>query len=382
MMATTTTPAAPHFVAMLFPANAANSVAAEEWDRLATHAAEPNPFFERWALLPALSAFPEPSVSLLAVYCDPGDGNQRKLVGLAPVRQTRARGVPISVRAIWGYPECCLATPLIHRDWVVPAIMAMALKLSDGCIGRMQGIGSGGAITQALFDNAPDHGLELSSLDRYTRALCDTSTATDADSYLARSISHRHRRELRRQNARLAELGDTRFEVLTDSSGLEPWIDEFLQLEAGGWKGSAGVALGSNQARVTFFRELCRAGWIAGRLLLQSLRSNGRAVAMKCSLLAPPGAFAFKICFDEAYAKYSPGSHLDIFSVEQLYAAAPTLQWMDSCASRRRWQLDRMWSERRGMETLLIGRTRTLKAALVHVLPLVIWFRRYRGRIP
>ena len=61
--------------------------------------------------------------------------------------------------------------------------------------------------------------------------------------------------ELRRQFARLSELGEVRFERRTDAEGLECWVDEFLALEHSGWKGSAGSALASHHATAQLFRE-------------------------------------------------------------------------------------------------------------------------------
>ncbi len=101
---------------------------------------------------------------------------------------------------------------------------------------------------------------------------------------------------------------------------------------------------------------------------------------MKCNLLAPPGAFAIKITFDEEFARFSPGTHLELHNVERLYdSKAQGVHWMDSCASRRRWLVDRMWGERRSTETLLLARTRSASAALLHLMPIVIWVRRVLG---
>jgi CelD/BcsL family acetyltransferase involved in cellulose biosynthesis len=371
----------PRFVAELRMAEAGGPTDSE-WDQLAAHAAEPNPFFERWALQPALRHFAQASPSLLLIYREAADGGQRELTGLAPVVQTRSRGLRIRQTCVWRHPECSLGTPLIHRDWAIPTILALARQLTEAGTGRLQDVDPAGIISRTLFDEAPEQGFEITSLTRHSRAFCDTATARDADGYLDRGISHKHRKELRRQAARMSEMGEMRLEVMNDAALLDGWIDEYLKLEATGWKGAEGAALSSSRPRELFFRDLCRSAWDTGRLQLQALRIAGRAIAMKCNLLAPPGAFAFKICFDEAYAKFSPGTHLEIFNVQQLYGAVPQLRWMDSCASRRRWLVDRMWSERRGIETLLISRSRSLRAALIPLLPLVIWFRHYCGRKP
>ena len=44
-----------------------------------------------------------------------------------------------------------------------------------------------------------------------------------------------------------------------------------------------------------------------------------RAIAMKCNLRAGDGAVAFKIAYDEAYARFSPGVLLEIEQIERLH---------------------------------------------------------------
>ena len=65
--------------------------------------------------------------------------------------------------------------------------------------------------------------------------------------------------------------------------------------------------------------------------MMLALRLNGRRIACKCNFLAGPGSFAFKIAFDEAYARYSPGKLLEVENI-RLAHERPGLEWMDSCA--------------------------------------------------
>jgi hypothetical protein len=156
-------------------------------------------------------------------------------------------------------------------------------------------------------------------------------------------------------------------------------VDEYLTLEHKGWK-STGAALRTRPRAEAFFRALCRNAWAEGRLQFLALRGGSRALAMKCNLLAPPGSFAIKITFDEDFARFSPGTHLELHNIERLYQLRQRgVLWMDSCASRRRWLVDRMWGERRSTETLVLARTKSPWAALLHAMPIVIWVRRLLG---
>jgi hypothetical protein len=102
---------------------------------------------------------------------------------------------------------------------------------------------------------------------------------------------------------------------------------------------------------------------------------EGRPIALKCNFLAPPGSFAFKIAFDENYARYSPGVHLEMANIEQVLAQ-PGLDWMDSCAIPDHFMINRLWTERRTVQTLLISTGRRFGDLAVSLIPLLRWLKR------
>ena len=352
-----------------------------EWQQLAARAVEANAFFEPWALQPALQAFADGQVQLLTVRHHGVNNAAAALVGLCPVTTASASRLPIKYRSIWIHPECFLGTPLVDTAHVPATMLAISAALTAKAIGRLPVLHSGGPVCRAMIDEVQEAGYQLTARDRHSRAWCDIAGAGDANTYLDRVISHKHRKEQRRQWHRLCEMQAELVE-LREGGDLPGWIEEFMALEVAGWKGGAGAALALDPRRGRYFRELCARAWPQGRLQFQALRLAGRAVAMKCNLLAAPGAFAYKICFDEQLSKYSPGTHLELFNVAQLYSLLPAVRWMDSCASRRRWLVDRMWSERRVIETLLIARSNSVRAALLHLPPLMLGLSRLFRRSP
>jgi hypothetical protein len=68
---------------------------------------------------------------------------------------------------------------------------------------------------------------------------------------------------------------------------------------------------------------------------------------MLATLLAPPGAFAFKTAFAEDFARYSPGVLLQRENLGLL--ADPDLAWCDSCAAANHPMIDHLWRERRAI---------------------------------
>ncbi len=245
------------------------------WQALSRAAVEPNPFFEPWALQPAIEHFDSGEVRLLLVE-RPGSDGAMQLVGFAPVFERRAMLGLLRIRQVWTQTECYLGTPLVHADCVHEAATAVASWLTDGSIGRIERMHSAGPVAHAMLDAAPELRIESCALDRYSRALCDTAAAADATAYLARSISNKHRKELRRQHNRLAEIADgAPIVLLTEGGELDAWIDEFLALEAKGWK-AGGAALRTKPGAEAWFRAMCRRAWDEGRLEFLALRSGTR----------------------------------------------------------------------------------------------------------
>jgi hypothetical protein len=144
---------------------------------------------------------------------------------------------------------------------------------------------------------------------------------------------------------------------------LEERIEEFLELEAAGWKGERGSALGSTAAGARFFRAMAMQASARGRLMMVGLELDGRPVALKCNLLAGEGSFAFKIAYDEDYARFSPGALLELENIRAFHRR-PALQWMDSCAAPEHFMLNRLWLERRPLIDVLAATGRAPGLAL------------------
>src|SRR5687767_2838962 len=79
------------------------------WDELARRAAEPNPFFESWYLLPSLENFDGGGTA--SVLCFIQDG---ELCGLLPIiRQQEYEGWPLPHIGNWLHPNIFYAAPLV-----------------------------------------------------------------------------------------------------------------------------------------------------------------------------------------------------------------------------------------------------------------------------
>ena len=106
-----------------------------------------------------------------------------------------------------------------------------------------------------------------------------------------------------------------------------------------------------------------------------ALRLGGKAVALKHNLFAGDGSFAFKITFDESFARYSPGVLLELENIERLHRM-PWLRWMDSCAAPNRFMINHLWTARRQIETVFFSTGGALPSFVLALVPFLQFVRR------
>ena len=331
-----------------------------EWDALAACAAEPNPFYESWYLLPSLRALdPERRVKLLRFDCD------GVLAGLLPIaREAKYYRWPIPHWRGWAHANCFLGAPLVAKglerqfwrallDWADRhAGAALFLHLAH--------LPLAGPLHDALSEVLAEQGRPAALVHREERAMLASSQS--AEDYLAAALSGKKRKELRRQFTRLSELGEVHFTRDEGAAGLEPWIDQFLTLEHSGWKGSAGSALSSHHTTEALFREALTGAAAQHRLERITLWLDYEPLAMLVNFLIPPGAYSYKTAFDERYARFSPGVLLQRENLTLLARAG--IDWCDSCASADHPMIDHLWRERRAVGRVSIGIGGPLRRAL------------------
>jgi hypothetical protein len=190
----------------------------------------------------------------------------------------------------------------------------------------LEWLGTDGALWTALSAALADRGTPPVSYETFERPM-----ARRVDGALTVGASARRRQRLVRLRTWMGDELGGEVEV-TQRGGDIRALEQFLALEARGWKGVAGTALARRPGHAAFMRDMCSRFAAAGRLHLESLEVNGRPVAMVCGLVAGPGVFWFKTAYDERYSRASPGVQVLIESVEHL-DRGNTVCWIDTCAA-------------------------------------------------
>jgi len=210
---------------------------------------------------------------------------------------------------------------------------------------HVDGLVEDGPVHRGLIEASDARGVACDIVHRTERALLESTLSPEQ--YYERTIRKKKRKELKRLANRLAELGTVDTRRLGDGEDVGPWCDAFLALERAGWKGSAGSALGSTPGTERFFREAVAGAQAAGRLEILRIDLDERPIAMLVNFIALPGAFSFKIAFDEAFARFSPGVLIEIENLQVL--ARGDVAWMDSCAVENHPMINSLWAERRAI---------------------------------
>ncbi|MEO1220374.1 MAG: GNAT family N-acetyltransferase, partial [Pseudomonadota bacterium] len=272
---TTSTPARLRGVLHLVDTQTVDSKAfLEDWKALARRAAEPNPFFEAWFTLPSFEQFADSDAYKIAAYWVGG-----RLAGVMPLKQSSdyyGHGLPHM--STWLHDHSFCGAPLVAKGnengfWTA-LLTCLDQTPGQALFLHLPALPEGGALDRALDAVLGEMGRASAIVQRTSRALLASNLSTE--DYVANAMSAKKRKELRRQRKRLAELGELTIERIDGTRCLEPWIEQYLTLEAAGWKGDAGSALKGSEGSHAFFSDTLWGCAKAGKLERLALRLDGR----------------------------------------------------------------------------------------------------------
>jgi hypothetical protein len=356
----------------VYSGHAAFTLAAE-LEHLSLRAIEPNVYFNPRFLAPAIPRLDDREVRLAVLRDEDGARSRLRLLMPYTIERLIAGGVGPSVIRSWATVFGPNGTPLIDGD--DPA--AVADEFLDMLARPHLGLPSVLVIPQIYRDGAAARVLRAAALLRdypvhatapVTRAMLETDL--DAEAYLGTVFTGHHRRGYARQLRRLAGKGAVEFTLTRDADGIFRRMEEFLSLEARGWKGRKRTAMISDRMQAAFARETVNGMAARDRVRIMTLDLDGRAIASLIILIENGVGYTWKIAFDETHAAASPGMQLMIEATKFLIDD-PNIERADSCAVPDHSMMDRIWSARAPVETLVIGlgpdRDRQARAALAQL---------------
>ncbi|QDT35229.1 GNAT family N-acetyltransferase [Thalassoglobus polymorphus] len=294
-----------------------------------------------------------------------------KLIGFFPF--VRGRGpARLSELSLWKSKLSFLTSPLI-RSGSEQQVFKLLLKHLRTMQPRVDLVElpmtlAEGRVHQELHRLIRDNLLTTYHYDHYSRAIL--TEGHDYDELLTENIGRHHFREYRRQLRRMNNLGQVEFRTNEDPEYGECWADWFLELELKSWKGEGGSALKQDPQQEEFFRELVTSRTRAGGVEMLGMFLDGEPVAMLCTLVSQKGCFEYKIAFDQEYKKYSPGMLVQLHKMQR-FLESKRSPWVDSCAVPNHPMINRLWSERRSIEHMVVSLGRPWANIVLGAMPLL-----------
>ncbi|MEM9630191.1 MAG: GNAT family N-acetyltransferase [Pseudomonadota bacterium] len=321
-----------------------DQVPVDAWQRLGEAALDPNPFYGPAFLRAFLQHMPGYAARLVVVK----DRVSDDWLMAAPIRLHRL-GFLLPVNSSLATDYAPLGTPLLHpeaKQDVVRAFFREAsgwrnllavpfLPLSSETARRMQN----------------DVGLQHEMTAKSERA-CHLSGQEGA-AQLASAFKGKRRKELRRLLRRLGDDGEVRFQRLSGLDAIEGF-EAFLQLEAAGWKGRVGTALVNQDTTAAFARKAIADLAASDNVRLDQLWSGEKLVASMVMIEQRGSSFSWKIAYDEAFSRFSPGVQIAMQAFQQ-NLEAPGFRFADSLAIPGHAMIEPLWKGRLEIGTLLMA---------------------------
>jgi len=332
------------------------ALVASQWRELAERAVEPNGYYlPDWELAVNASARGRNDVSALAAWSDTPsaqDGAAR-LVGLVPaISSWHAYKIPLPA-LVSADPYGTLCTPLLDRQSANDAVARLMLgaRKTGARALVLRDVALDGAAMKAFNEVLQQGGIHPRVLQSHVRACLDATR--DADELLHDALGAKKLKELRRQRNRLAEHGAIGFDVARTPEHVAAAVENFLNLEASGWKARRGTALVQDSGDARFIRRATTALAATGQCEIVTLRTGDTPVAAAVVLRHQDRAFYFKLGVDQQFARFSPGVQLTLDLTRHL-CADPQIATADSTADADHPMINPIWRGRLAIGDVLI----------------------------
>jgi hypothetical protein len=328
----------------------------DELDFLSNRALEPNVFFTGRFLAPAMPRLDDREVNF-ALLRDQNETRSRLRLLMPFSVEKPGFAVGPSIIRVWANSFAPLGTPLLDGedaaetlDNLLEGLAARGLRLPGILVLpdlRLNGIFARMARAVAIGRNLP-----IATTNPYLRPMLQSEE--DPTVYLRQSVSSSHMREMRRQWRLLEEQGNVAYNVSRQPRDIHIRFEEFLALEAGGWKGKKRSALVTDRYHTAFAREAISNLAAIDAVRIHSIDFNGKSIASTVVLMMGGEAYTWKTAYDEAYARYSPGKLL-MAELTEWHLDDANIVRSDSCAVPDHPIMSRFWQEREEMGTVVIG---------------------------
>ncbi|POR40881.1 GNAT family N-acetyltransferase [Methylobacterium sp. V23] len=291
---------------------------AAAWDDLSARAGDAHPFFGRHVMQAHLASGLASSDLRVVVVRGP-----ERLEAVLPFRRSYdICGLGRSVLLPFVSPFITASAPLVAEGPDRPAILTALVEglaaASGGRAWRWPLLSVEAAPGQDLLAAMAEAGWDLGEVARFARPVLHRRA--DHAAFLAGHPHPSRLKDLRRRQRRLAEGGLVSLETVTQGPALARAVEIFLDVEAAGWKGTAGSAMACRTAHAAFARAVFRAEGGPVGIRADTLSRDGTTLAVSLALVAGGTAYLLKTAYDETARAFAPGLVLEAEIVRALHA--------------------------------------------------------------
>ncbi|BAU89622.1 hypothetical protein MPPM_1017 [Methylorubrum populi] len=301
---------------------AALAADAAAWDALAVRAVAPHPFYTR-AVVGAHRdhGLCHPRLSVVTVRED------GRIAALLPFAlRPDITGLGAAIAQPFHSPYVTATSPLVADgpglEGRLDALVEGLALASGGRAWRWPLLASAALPGAGLLAAMVRAGWQVGTVTQFERPVLDRRT--DYDAVLAGHPHKSRLKDLRRRRRRLEEAGLLTVQSATEGAELERALEDFLSLEAAGWKGSSGTALRSRPQTEAFARALFRphGGGETAPVTVRAdlLRLDGHTIAASLALISGKTAYLLKTAYDEGLRAQAPGLVLEEAIMRALHA--------------------------------------------------------------
>ena len=266
--------------------------------------------------------------------------------GLTACVALRSRRFPLPVDESWITPLSSSGVPVLDRTSAPMAVAALVSSLQHPVI--LREVPQNGKFFQLLQNS----GARFTTLAQWQRACLKTDSSFPL--WMETNFDHKRRKELKRVRSRLMEQGQVEFQSLDSNTRPDTFIDDFLRLEASGWKAQTGTALAQSKPLERALRQGLTALHAAKSLRFWRIVKEGKAIAALFAIVENGQATLGKIAYDESHAKYSPGVLLILEATEHFFTSAD-ITFADSNAVPDHPMINRIWRDRLTVLAVMIA---------------------------
>jgi hypothetical protein len=328
---------------------------AEAFAELCCRAEAPNLHMAPAAIAAATTFGVDPAQIVILAAHEEGDG---RLLGVWALR--RARNLATGFAPVLEAPLVPLyevsSAPVLDRERAGEAAaallqtIAMAPDLPKAL--KLPLLPLGGPVFAALERAFAATGSVMTSFERWLRPMLVPEPADNDERYLRRSLGSGYKKRLQ-QHRQLEKAGTLAYERHRGTDAMAA-LEEFLALEAAGWKGAGGTALARLPRDCAYIRAVVQNFAAVDAARVDLLRLDDTPIAAGVLLDLAGQSHFLKIAYDEDKARLSPGRALAIEMLRADFATGLTFR-LDSGAGDRVDASAYPWGERQEMGNVVVA---------------------------